>query len=275
MLTRRHFPTFVLALCGVQPALAADAFSSNWADGLKSSARLIAGAPADGVLQAGVEIKLAAGAITYWRNPGDAGLPPTLSFEGSSNLAQARTSFPAPRRLPEGGGEAFGYDHALILPIDVEPIEPGKPVALALKLNYAVCETICVPAEASLRLVMRVDAAAPSPYAEAIAKAKELTPRRVEWASLAADLTATSGRTWRLCLAPQAGPKRDLFIEPPEAWWFEVKPDANAPAGIDCFGLNLMQKPPDSALPVAARLTITGGQGPIETTIALGAGAGP
>ena len=277
MLTTRRLPTLVLALCGAglaQSAPAADAYSSDWADGLKSSARLIAGAPADGVLQAGVEIKLAAGAITYWRNPGDAGLPPTLSFEGSSNLAQARTSFPAPRRLPEGSGEAFGYDRGLVVPIDIEPIEPTKPVALALKLNYAVCERICVPAQASLRLVLSVDAA-PSPYAEAIAKAKNMIPRRVEWADLAADLTATSGRTWRLCLAPQAGPKRDLFIEPPEAWWFDVRPDASAPAGTDCFRLNLMQQPPDSALPVAARLTITGGQGPIETTIALKAGAGP
>jgi len=270
----RHFSVLFLALCGAavaQPASAADAYSSDWAEGLKSSARLVAGAPADGVFQAGVEIKLAPGAITYWRNPGDAGLPPSLSFDGSSNLAQARTSFPAPRRLPEGDGEAFGYDGALILPIDIEPIEPAKPVTLALKLNYAVCEKICVPAEASLRLVLPADAAS-SPYADAIAKAKDLIPRRVEWASLAADLTATSAKTWRLCLASQTGAKRDLFIEPPDSWWFDVKADASAPAGSECFRVNLMQQPADSALPVAARLTITGGQGPVETTIALKAG---
>jgi DsbC/DsbD-like thiol-disulfide interchange protein len=277
MLERCPFPVVLAMVFGVAtPAFAADAYSSDWAEGLKSSARLIAAGPADGVLQAGVEIKLAEGAITYWRNPGDAGLPPTLSFEGSANLAQARVSFPAPRRLPEvGGGEAFGYDRALILPIDVEAIDATKPVAIALKLNYAVCEAICVPAEASLRLVLPTSETPPSPFAEAIAKAKEQTPRPVEWASLAADLIATSESAWRLCLAPQAGPKRDLFIEPPEAWWFDIKPDASGTAGTDCFSLNLMQKPPDSALPVAARLTITGGQGPIETTIALKAGAKP
>ena len=263
-----------LVLCGfAHPAAAADAFSSDWAEGLKSSARLIAAGPTDGIIQAGVEIKLADGAITYWRNPGDAGLPPTLSFEGSDNLAQARTSFPAPRRLPEGDGEAFGYDHALILPVDVEAIERSKPVTLALKLNYAVCEAICVPAEANLRLVLPVDATAPSPFAEAIAKAKALTPHPVAWDALAADLTAVNDKSWRLCLAPQPGPKRDLFIEPPQAWWFDVKPDASGSGGSDCFRVVLMQKPPDSALPVAARLTITGGAGPVETTIALRAGA--
>jgi DsbC/DsbD-like thiol-disulfide interchange protein len=270
MVKSAFFGVFALALGGLtHPAAAADAFSSDWADGLKSSARLIAAGPADGIIQAGVEIKLAAGAITYWRNPGDAGLPPTLSFEGSDNLAQARTSFPAPRRLPEGDGEAFGYDQTLILPVDVEAIERSKPVTLALKLNYAVCEAICVPAEASLRLVLPVDAAAPSPFAETLAKARALTPRPVAWDSLAADLTATSEKSWRLCLAPQSGPKRDLFIEPPEAWWFDVKPDASASGGTDCFRLALMQKPPDAGLPVAARLTITGGAGPVETTIAL------
>ncbi|MGA2043777.1 MAG: protein-disulfide reductase DsbD domain-containing protein [Roseiarcus sp.] len=276
MTLRPAFFPLLLGLClGVRPAAAADAFASDWAAGLKSSARLIAGAPTAGVREAGVEIRLAPGAITYWRNPGDAGLPPTLSFEGSDNLAQARISFPAPRRLREGGAEAFGYDGALVLPIDVEPIDAGKPVALALKLNYAVCETICVPAEASLRLALPSPDASPSPFAPAIAAAKALTPRPVEWPALGADLAATGPAAWRLCLAPQAGPRRDLFIEPPEAWWIDVKPESGPAAGAECFRLSLMQKPPDAALPVTARLTVTGGQGPVETVIALTAGAGP
>jgi DsbC/DsbD-like thiol-disulfide interchange protein len=270
MAARRPFLMLLAALFGISaPARAADSYSSDWATGLKSSARLIAAGSADGALQAGVEIKLAPGAITYWRNPGDAGLPPTLSFEGSENLAQARISFPAPRRLAEGGGgEAFGYDHGVVLPIDVEAIDPAKPVAIALKLNYAVCEAICIPAEAKLRLVLPGAEAPPSPFADSIAAAKQLIPRPVEWPSLAANLISFDGKTWRLCLASQAGPKRDLFIEPPEGWWFDVKPAASA----DCFNLNLAQQPTDSMLPIAARLTITGGQGPVETTIPLEVG---
>ena len=124
-----------------------------------------------------------------------------------------------------------------------------------------------------MRLVLPGAEAAPSPFADSIAKAKQTIPRPVEWKSLAADLTATSEKSWRLCLAPQSGPKRDLFVEPPEAWWFDVKPDANGSGGTDCFRVSLMQKPPDAALPVAAKLTITGGAGPVETTIALRPGA--
>src|ERR1700736_867532 len=101
---RRIFVPIAASFCLVRPAAAADAFASDWANNLKSAARLIAGAPAGGGLEGGGEVKLAPGAITYWRNPGDSGLPPTLSFEGSSNLAQARVSYPAPRRLAEAGG---------------------------------------------------------------------------------------------------------------------------------------------------------------------------
>jgi DsbC/DsbD-like thiol-disulfide interchange protein len=276
MVDRRAFlivPAALLALMG--PALAADAYSSDWAEGLKSAARLIAAGAGDGVRQAGVEIKLAPGAITYWRNPGDAGLPPTLSFEGSINLAQARTSFPAPRRLPEGGGEAFGYDRAVVLPIDLEAIDAAKPIELALKLNYAVCEKICVPAQASLSLTVPTSDAPASPFAGAIASAKALIPRPIEWRDAAGDLLPTADNTWRLCLAPQAGPKRDLFIEAPERWWFDVKPDPSGVAGTDCFSLNLAQKPDGAPFPVAARLTITGGQGPVETTISLNAAVKP
>ena len=260
-----------LGLLGLAaPASAADAFSSDWANGLKSAARLISAGASDGVIHAGVEIKLAPGAITYWRNPGDAGLPPTLSFEGSTNLAQIRTYFPAPRRLAEkDGGEAFGYDGTVILPIEINARDAKKPVEVALKINYAVCEAICVPAEASLRLTLQAGAAGPSPFADPIAKATTLVPRPVEWAGLSADLTSTSDKAWRLCLAPQAGPKRDVFIEAPESWWFDVRRDSASASGGDCFSLSLAQQPQDGKLPVSLRLTIAGGGGPVETTIAL------
>ena len=200
---RRIFVALAAGFCLTGPAAAADPFASDWANNLKSSARLIAGAPSGGGFEAGVEIKLAPGAITYWRNPGDSGLPPTLSFEGSTNLAQARVSFPAPRRIAEaGGGEAFGYDRALVLPIEVDPIEPAKPVTLSLKLNYAVCEQICVPAQASLSLALPGADAPASPYAPAIAKARQETPRPVEWQALAASLERD--RQGRLASLPRA-----------------------------------------------------------------------
>jgi DsbC/DsbD-like thiol-disulfide interchange protein len=267
------FRAFLSAgLIGVAaPAIAADAFSTDWSGGLKSSARLIVGDKADGRFHAGVEIKLAPGAITYWRNPGDAGLPPVFSFEGSENLAEAKPAFPPPQRLHEGDGEAFGYDHSVILPIEVAPRDPSKGVTLALKLDYAVCEKICVPAKAALQL--RLDAeAGPSPYAEVISSASAATPRPIEWSSLSskAALTATNDKAWRLCVDATLGAPLDAFVEVDPPWWFAVAHDPAPEAGKSCFLVTLQQKPEDKNLPVAARFTFTGGSGAFETTVALG-----
>src|SRR5271166_4005677 len=124
------------------PALAADAFSTDWAPGAKHEARLIA---AGGDL-AGFEIRLKPGAITYWRDPGDSGLPPTFDFAGSDNVEAAEPLFPAPKRIKEAdGGQAFGYDGGVIFPLRVHPRDAAKPVTLKLNADFAVCEKVCLP----------------------------------------------------------------------------------------------------------------------------------
>jgi len=155
-------------------SLAADSFSTDWARAAKSQARLIAG----GGGLAGFEISLDPGAITYWRDPGDAGLPPTLDFSASDNVASVEPLFPAPKRIHEAdGGEAFGYDRGVVLPLRVAPRDPAKPATLRLKADFAVCEKVCLPARAHLELSL--PSAPPSPYASAIEAALSAVPRPV------------------------------------------------------------------------------------------------
>jgi len=241
------------------PARAADSFSTDWAQGAKSQARLIAA----GSGLAGFEISLAPGAITYWRDPGDSGLPPTLDFSGSENVASVETKFPAPKRITEAdSGEAFGYDGGVIFPLRVKPRDPAKPVTLKLNADFAVCEKVCVPAKA--RLSLTLPAAGESPYAGAIDAALALVPRAVQPKDFGA-LEAVAADSWRLCAPHEEGPARDLFVEPPEGWWLKVAP-ASGTSGQDCFKLTVGDKPKDAALSVALRLTLTGGAGAMETT---------
>ena len=187
------------------PARAGDSFSTDWAQGSKSEARLIAA----GAGLAGFEIALAPGAITYWRDPGDAGLPPTLDFSGSENLASVEPLFPAPRRIAEAdGGEAFGYDSGVIFPLRVKPSDPAKPVTLKLNADFAVCEKVCLPAKA--RLSLTLPTTADSPYASAIDAALAAVPRAVQPKEFGL-LEAVGGDSWRLCAAHEEGPPRDLF----------------------------------------------------------------
>jgi DsbC/DsbD-like thiol-disulfide interchange protein len=241
------------------PALAADAYSTDWAAGAKSEARLVA---AGGRL-AGFEVRLAPGAITYWRDPGDAGVPPTFDFAGSDNVAKAEALFPAPKRIRESdGGEAFGYERDVVFPLKVEPGDPAKPVTLKLHANFAVCEKICLPAEARLTLTLPGPG---SPHAGLIEAALAAAPRVVEPKAFG-DLNSDGADGWRLCAPAEAGPARDLFVEPPEGWWVSAAP-APTEAGHDCFRLTLRQAPKDAAPPVPLRLTMTGGAGPVETTV--------
>jgi DsbC/DsbD-like thiol-disulfide interchange protein len=250
---------FSLLLLGA-PAFAADAFSTDWALTAKSQARLIAG----GGDLAGFEIALSPGAITYWRDPGDAGLPPTLDFSGSDNVASVEPEFPAPKRLKEAdGGEAFGYDRGVVIPLRVEPRDPAKPTTLKLNADFAVCEKVCLPAKAHLELTL--PSAPGSPHVSAIEAALATVPRAVPLKDFGA-LEALGADSWRLCSAHEGGPPRDLFVEAPEGWWMKAAP-AHADGGRDCFTLTIGDKPKDAALPVALRLTLTGGAGATETTI--------
>jgi DsbC/DsbD-like thiol-disulfide interchange protein len=259
----RFLVLFALAGCAAGGARAADAFATDWAKTLKAEARLLAGGPR----LAALEIRLAPGAVTYWRNPGDAGAPPSFDFSKSVNLASAEPEFPAPERIAEpDGSEAFGYREGVTFPIVVEPVDPSKPVTLALDASYAVCEKICLPAKANLTLSLPEDGS--TPYAAAIEKAREATPRPIEWRALGAELASVDASDWRLCLPAAPGPARDLFLETPSGWWLSTKPAPGA-AGRDCFAIALREKPADGALPLSARATLTGGAGARDFMLSL------
>ena len=148
-----------LAACGVAlllgaPARAADA--SPWVEDSYSAIRLIAGANKSGAdsLRAGIEIKMQPGWHTYWRYPGDSGVPPRFSFSGSDNLATVKVLYPAPHAFTDEAGTTIGYKGNVILPLRVFPRQKDKPVTLRAKIDYAVCEKLCVPVEAKVELTL-------------------------------------------------------------------------------------------------------------------------
>jgi len=161
---------------GGEPAKDADA-ASAWVELHASRARLLAsraGAPG-GVRLAGLEIALQDGWKTYWRMPGDAGVPPTFDWSGSTNAANVKVLYPAPTRIPEAGGEVIAYKHAVLFPIEVTPQDAAKPVALKLSLELGICREICVPVTATFDLSLPPADKAARP--DAIAAAVERVPR--------------------------------------------------------------------------------------------------
>ena len=191
--------------------------------------RLIAagGGPPQSFYRAGIEVRLDPGALTYWRMPGGAGVPPVFSFEGSANASDIVVSYPAPTRIDEDGTEAFGYRDRVIFPVRVTPRDATRPVLLVLNVSYAVCSRICLPAKAEARLTLlpapETGTEPLGPDASAIAAAEAAVPLRLTpeqrdaKVAITRDETATTP-TWRL--APRGGGGQDLFAEAPPGWYF-------------------------------------------------------
>jgi DsbC/DsbD-like thiol-disulfide interchange protein len=238
-----------MATFGATAAAADDA--SRWDGDVRSAARLIAGTRgADAPLRAGIEIRLKAGWHTYWRYPGDAGVPPQFDFTGSQNLKAVEVRWPVPRRIPEAGLIAIGYDRDVILPLKVTPQDPSKPVTLRLKLNYAICEKLCVPAEAKGELAL---AGASSTQDAPLAAAEARVPRQRslnEGAGLAVrsvqrEAGSNPPRLLIDVAAPGSGPV-DLFAEGPTDQWAPPLPvlTPGAPPPVQRFALDLDGAPP-------------------------------
>jgi DsbC/DsbD-like thiol-disulfide interchange protein len=149
--------------------------ASPWTELHASRARLVAGPAKPALRLAGVEIVMDDGWKTYWRTPGDAGVPPQLDWSGSENAGDIKVSYPAPMRMAEAGGQVIGYKHGVLFPIEVRPQDASKPVVLKLALEFGVCREICVPATANLELSL--PPAGKGPGSDAIAAAIAKVPR--------------------------------------------------------------------------------------------------
>lgn len=228
-------------------AHAADA--SPWVEDNYSAIRLVAGANISGAdnLRAGIEIKMQPGWHTYWRYPGDSGVPPRFNFAGSDNLASANVQFPAPHAFTDEAGTIIGYKGNVIFPVRIVPRQKDKPVVLRAKIDYAVCEKLCVPAEARVELTLPPAGGAVNAALDA---AEARVPRPVSAA--AAGLTAKRASDDKMKplvfvdLAAAAGESVGLFVEGPSPEWALPIPKSapGAPPGHQYFGFELDGLPP-------------------------------
>ncbi len=137
---------FAGALLAPSAALAA---ASDWAQEDGARIRLVAAEPAADAneLRAALQIELKPGWKTYWRNPGDAGVPPQLNFDGSTNIAGFTLHFPVPVRFDEGKSVSTGYTRPVAFPITLKLMSLGKPTAIRASAFLGICDEICVPVQ--------------------------------------------------------------------------------------------------------------------------------
>jgi len=217
---------------------------------------------------AGLEISLSGKAKTYWRMPGDSGLPPLFDWSGSENVKAVVVEWPRPERMPDAAGTILGYRGQVIFPMLVQAIDPAKPIRLQVKLDFGICEEICVPlaAEASRLLNEGGDKAAIDAF-------RALVPKK---GALGA---APDPRLLSITRAPDAedtllvatgAPTGDLVLEGPKGWYFG---DAVRGGGSDAtpvYRVRILEKPRDAVLGgLKLIVTLLGDQAATETEVTL------
>ncbi|WP_172298844.1 protein-disulfide reductase DsbD domain-containing protein [Pseudoruegeria sp. HB172150] len=99
----------------------------------------------NGTHMTALKITLAPGWKTYWRAPGDAGIPPRFDWQGSENLQRVQFHWPVPHVFEQNGMRTVGYKNELILPIELTPQADGQDIILRAAVELGVCQDICLP----------------------------------------------------------------------------------------------------------------------------------
>lgn len=255
----RRILVSALALAALPRKAAAEVAASPWSRDSRSAVRLLAGGEAGGHRLAGLEIVLDGETKTYWRTPGDSGVPPSFDWSGSTNVAAVAVSWPAPMRFSDGNGFSIGYKTGVVLPLAVTPTDPARPVRLSLALDYAVCDQICIPAKAAgaLDLGRRPDPAATALIARFQGRVPQ--PRQAGFGLAVAGIDRSGPHPALLLRAevPDGNGPVDLFAEGPDSQWVLPLPEALDGAGGERRFRLLLDGVPRGADPLGHALTFT------------------
>jgi DsbC/DsbD-like thiol-disulfide interchange protein len=266
------FAAAILASSLTIEAWAQDA--SPWQRDGHSAVRLLAGSRSGAVLLGGIAFQLEPGWKTYWRTPGDSGVPPRFDFSKSENVEAVTVLWPAPTKFDDGaGGHSLGYHNQVVLPLRIVAKSADKPVTLRADINYAVCEKLCIPVQANAELAITSVASTEDsalfaaldtvPKPANVGDPNPLTIRDVKRDGKSSVLVDVVGADARGV---------SLFVEGPTLEWALPVPKLleHSPPGVKRFAFELDGLPPGADPEGAAlKLTLVGGDRSYEFNVNL------
>ncbi len=272
----RNLVGLAAALLATSLAAAHAEDASPWQKDGHSAVRLLAGSRSGAVLLGGVAFQLQPGWKTYWRTPGDCGVPPRFDFSKSDNVEAVTVLWPAPKKFDDGaGGVSLGYHDQIVLPLRIVAKNVDKPVTLRAEINYAVCEKLCIPVDAKAELAFNSVASTEDP---ALFAALDTVPKPANVGDpnpLTIRDVKREGKDHVLVDVVTPDERAvSLFVEGPTPdWGLPVpKPVEPSPPGVKRFSFQLDGVPPgvnpDGA---ALKLTLVGGERSYEFNINLAA----
>jgi DsbC/DsbD-like thiol-disulfide interchange protein len=262
----------IVVSCLAIEARAEDA--SPWQRDGHSAVRLLAGSRSGAVLLGGIAFQLQPGWKTYWRTPGDSGVPPRFDFSKSENIEAVTILWPAPTKFDDGaGGHSLGYKNQIVLPLRIVAKNADKPVTLRAGINYAVCEKLCIPVEANAELAF---ASVASTEDSALFAALDTVPKPASIGDpnplTIRDVKRDGKSSVLVDVATSDAREVSLFVEGPTPDWALPVPTLlePSPPGVKRFSFELDGLPPGAKPEGAAlKLTLVGGDRAYEFNINL------
>ena len=198
--------------------------SSDWVVTEMANFRLISGISnigASNKVPLGLEFELKDGWKIYWRNPGDAGYPPQISFSNSENLSVLKWYWPAPKRFVFQDMQNFGYEEKIIFPITAILKKPKEPLVLQANITALACKDICVPIDESLNLTIPIGNPVETDHAASINFFETRVPTKTTWPGFKI-LIVSANKNSIFIKVKSKTPliKPDIFIESESAFRF-------------------------------------------------------
>ena len=209
------FGIAVLAGVIAGPATAA---MTAWAESEGGRVRLVAlPADADGKISAALQIEPAPGWITYWREPGDSGIPPQISITPDSNVTLAGIAYPVPKHIEAGSLRDFGYDGPVAFPLDLTLASADAEPRFDAQVFIGLCKNICIPFQADFSLTLPKAAQSAAQEAMIIETARASLPEApgADFAVTGSDLAADHTTLHLSLTLPAGGDLPEIIVSGP------------------------------------------------------------
>lgn len=171
---------FFALLLGTFLSANANAAETPWSGADQIQARLVSAPDEFGgksEFEAGLEINLGEGWHTYWKMPGDSGLPPRFDWTASQNISEPQVFYPAPERKDEAGLQVFGYTDRVFFPLKITVTDPAQPAIIDVKASIMACKEICIPQD--VHVALKVESGAVEKISKAHQSLIDLEKRKV------------------------------------------------------------------------------------------------
>ncbi|QRM54575.1 protein-disulfide reductase DsbD domain-containing protein [Sinorhizobium sp. BG8] len=265
----------LLALClSLAPLSQAAAASSEWYESEGGRIRLVAlPAAEDGSIRAMLDIRLQPGWKTYWRDPGESGIPPVIDVKGTPGVTLEGTGFPMPRQFDDGATRYIAYDHSVALPLKLRQSPGARADTIKASVFLGICDEICVPVQAELSVDVGAESFANPLEIAALDDAEARLPERAS-----EDFRATSaswsgdGKTLSVMFrAPDDdGAPPEVLVSGPEGFQFGVARPTGQGDGSYSYEVPLVRKPKAADGKTAQLLlTVRSGARTMETPLVL------